>query len=333
MLLILVWAIVISFAIFMYVLLDGFDLGIGILFPWIKSHQERDIMISTILPVWDGNETWLVFGGASLYAAFPLAYSTLLPALYLPLILMLVALIFRGIAFEFRFRVKNKSRIWDISFAAGSITAAFSQGLIVGTFVQGFGHSLPVNASAYSWFTPFSVMTGIAVIIGYALLGSSWLIIQTVGELQERMYRIAKRSLIALTVMLIIVSLWTPFIEPSIMTRWFSLPNIFYLAPLPVLSGATLIYNFYSLNKRNVQNERLPFLLTTLLFIFSYLGFCISDWPYIIPHAVTLWDAASPPSSLKFTIVGVIILLPFLLGYTFYSYHVFRGKVTQTHEY
>lgn len=330
MLLILAWAGVISFAIIMYVLLDGFDLGIGILFPWIKNRQQRDIMISTVMHVWDGNETWLVMGGASLYAAFPIAYSTLLPTLYMPLMIMLAALIFRGITFEFCFKAQKNRFLWDISFAGGSIIAAFMQGIVLGTFVKGYGDHLPLVVSAYHWLTPFSVMTGVAVVAGYALLGATWLIAKTVGELQAKMYAAAKILLCIMVFFLVVVSIWTPLMEPGVMQRWFSVPNIFYLAPLPILSGLAILYTFYCLHKRR---EFLPFSLSIALFVLAYIGFCVSDWPYIIPHALTIWDAASAPSSLKFTLVGVAILLPILLAYTVYSYRVFRGKVTEVEHY
>jgi cytochrome d ubiquinol oxidase subunit II len=330
MLLILTWAAIISFVILMYVLLDGFDLGIGILFPFIKDPHQRDIMFSTITPVWDGNETWLVMGAAALYAAFPVAYSTLLPLLYMPLLIMLAALIFRGISFEFRFKTKRMRYIWDISFSAGSIIAAFTQGLLLGTFVRGYGHVFPIVASDYNWFTPFSIMTGIAVVAGYALLGATWLIIKTTGELQTKMYGYAKFLLAAVAFFLVVVSIWTPYMERIIYARWFSIPNIFYLAPLPILTGIIILYNFYALHRRY---EFLPFWLSIGLFLLAYIGFCISDMPYIIPHALTIWDAASAPSSLIFTLVGVAILLPILIVYTIYSYYVFRGKVTRVEHY
>lgn len=328
--LILTWAAIISFVIIMYVLLDGFDLGIGILFPFIRNTEYRDIMMSTVAPLWDGNETWLVMGGASLYAAFPLAYSTLLPVLYLPLMIMLAALIFRGIAFEFRFKANRSQFLWDISFAGGSISAAFMQGVVLGTFVSGYGSVLPNTLDPYSWLTPFSVMTGIAVVCGYALLGSTWLIVKTVGPLQKSMYTAAKLLLVAVTFFLLVVSLWTPLISNLVMHRWFTWPNIFYLSPLPILTGILIIYNFYCLTR---HYEFLPFILSMALFVFAYIGFLISDWPYIIPHSVTIWQAASPPSSLIFILIGTLILLPILLLYTAYSYRVFRGKVTKAEHY
>lgn len=324
MLLILTWAAIISFIIIMYVLLDGFDLGIGILFPWIKQGQYRDIMMSSVVPIWDGNETWLVFGAATLYAAFPLAYSILLPTLYMPIMILLVSLIFRGVAFEFRFKARRSQFIWDISFAVGSTIAAFIQGIILGTFVQGYGYHLPLSTAPYLWLTPFSIFTGIAVICGYALLGATWLIIKTEGELQNQLFKVAKILLGLVAFFLVAVSVWTPFVEPKIMQRWFSLPNFFYLSPLPLLTIIVVGYNFYCLHK---QKERLPFILSIALFVFAYIGFCISAWPYIVPHALPVWEAAAAPSTLKFILAGTAVLLPILLGYTLYAYHVFRGKV------
>lgn len=324
MILILTWATIISLIIMTYVLLDGFDLGIGILFPWIKQSEFRDIMMSTVVPVWDGNETWLVFGAAALYAAFPIAYGILLPTLYMPIMILLIALIFRGVAFEFRFKAHKSQFIWDIAFAAGSILAAFIQGIILGTFVKGYGTHLPLSHSAYHWFTPFTIFTGVAVVCGYALLGATWLIIKTDGILQEKMYRAAKVLLPLVAFFLVSVSIWTPIVEPQVMQRWFSLPNFYYLSPLPILTVLFVFYNFYCLQKKK---ERLPFILTIGLFVFSYIGFCISAWPYIIPHVLPVWETAAAPSTLKFILVGAAIILPILFIYTLYSYHVFRGKV------
>lgn len=330
MFLILTWASIISLIIMMYVLLDGFDLGVGILFPWIKQSTYRDIMMSTVVPVWDGNETWLVFGAAALYAAFPLAYGVLLPTLYMPIMILLIALIFRGVAFEFRFKAHRSQFIWDIAFSAGSISAAFIQGVILGTFVKGYGSELPLSHSAYHWLTPFTIFTGIAVVCGYALLGANWLIIKTEGELQASMFKAAKILLGTVTFFLICVSLWTPIIEPQVMHRWFTLPNFYYLSFLPILTIVAVFYNFYCLHRKK---EKLPFILTIALFVFSYIGFCISAWPYIIPHVLPVWEAAAPPSTLKFILVGAAIILPILLVYTIYSYHVFRGKVKATIHY
>lgn len=319
----LLWAVIISFVVIMYVILDGFDLGVGILFPWVKSHEQRDIMMSTVVPVWDGNETWLVLGAACLYGAFPLAYSTLLPTLYMPIMLMLAALIFRGVAIEFRFKAEKSRFLWDIAFSGGSTLAAFCQGLILGTFVIGY----TALGKPYQWLTPFSVMTGLAVVSGYALLGSTWLIAKTSDGLQNLMYRYAKRLLLTVAFFMLVVSIWTPLSYARIFDRWFSYPNFIYLSPLPLLTAIVFAWNWHALNKRA---EHLPFILSISLFIFAYIGFCISDWPYIIPHRVTIAEAAAPESSLKFLLVGVCLLLPVLLSYTYYAYRVFRGKVSAT---
>lgn len=324
----IIWAVLLTFIILMYVLLDGFDLGIGILYLFIKNRDERLLMMSTVSPVWDGNETWLVFGGACLYAAFPLAYSNLLPILYLPLLTMLIALIFRGVAFEFSFKAHTSRFLWDIAFNLGSTFAAFAQGLILGTFIQGFNFSGGlIQAGAYDWFTPFSIITGIAVVVGYALLGATWLIMRTEGALQDHMFYMAKRLLIIVGFFLIVVSIWTPFIDPYVLHRWFSLPNFIYLSPLPITTVIISYFAFIGLRRRW---EYLPFILSVGIFWCAYVGFCISIWPYIVPREITIWQAASPPSSLKFTLIGVCILLPVLLTYTLYAYYVFRGKITSS---
>jgi len=320
-----IWGGIIAFIIMMYVLLDGFDLGVGILFPFTKNEYERDIMMNSIAPVWDGNETWMVMGGASLYGAFPVVYSTLLPTLYLPLMLMLGALIYRGIAFEFRPKADRSKFLWNISFTLGSVVAAFCQGVVLGTFVKGY----PIQDGIlvignYQWLTPFSFMTGIGVVIGYALLGATWMLKKSDGELHVRMRRYAKTLMILLLLFFIGVSIWTPFIDPRLMMRWFSMPNMLYLAPLPIVSMGMFLWLWYSL-KQDYHNQ--PFSLTITLFTLAYFGFCISIWPYIIPPYLTLWDAAAPATSQLFCLIGMIILMPILLGYTYYSYFVFRGKV------
>lgn len=328
--LILIWAVLISLIILAYVLLDGFDLGIGILFPWMKGTHTRDIMMSTVAPVWDGNETWLVFGAAALYGAFPRAYGTLLPLLYMPLMLMLMALIFRGLAFEFRFKAHKSQPFWDVAFAAGSMVAALMQGMILGNFVQGYGDTLPITNQAYPWVTPFSVLTGLAVVAGYALLGSSWLIIKTTGVLQARFYQVAKYLLGLVVAFLIVVCLWTPLLTPQILQRWMSPPGFYAMLVLPALISIVVMANFYCLRQRR---EKAPFLLSMALFVLSYIGFCIGVFPYIVPNAMRFWEAAAPPTSLKFTLGGVAVILPMLVLYTAYAYRVFRGKVTQTIHY
>ncbi len=316
-------AAIIAFIIVMYVILDGFDLGIGILYPFVKNHQHRDIMMQTMSPIWDGNETWMVLGAASLYGTFPVVYSTMLPNLYLPILVMLAALIFRGVALEFRFKSMQRRFVWDTAFAVGSILVGFCQGLILGTFVQG---QAPLQAPllGFIWLTPFTIFTGFAVIVGYALLGAGWLIGRTENDLQATMYKVAKILLIILTICLLIVSAWSPFIAHEVMERWFKMPYLFYLAPLPIATAICIAAAFYSLYRRF---HWWPFILSIGVFIFSYIGFAISIWPYLIPYKVTIWEAAAPHSTQVFYLVGVVILLPVLLAYTAYSYYVFRGKV------
>ena len=313
--------------IIIYVILDGFDLGLGILFPFVKDNTQRDLMMHSVAPVWDGNETWLVFGAAILYATFPLAYAVLLPALYLPIILMLIALIFRGISFEFRFKAQKSRFIWNWAFALGSTLAAFLQGAILGTYVKGF---IMIDKTHYviaqpSWLTPFSFMTGLAVVAGYGLLGATWMIIKSQAALQQRMYQAAEFCLIAVAIFLIIVTVWTPYHDPVIIQRWFRFPDFFYLLPFPILATLAVFYTLHTLNKRY---EYLPFFLSIAIFLFSYIGLCLTVWPYIIPRVVTIWEAAAPRSSQLFTLVGALIIMPLLLIYTWYAYRVFRGKVS-----
>ena len=323
----LIWAIIIIFGIMMYVVMDGFDLGIGILFPFIKGEKDRDVMMNTVAPVWDGNETWLVLGGAALFGAFPLAYSVVLSALYLPLILMLMGLIFRGVAFEFRFKARPEKRhIWDKSFIGGSLVATFFQGVALGAFIDG----LPVVNRQYAgggldWLSPFTVFCGIALIVAYALLGCTWLIMKTEGELQERMHKLGRPLALAVLVLMGIVSLWTPLAHTDIAARWFTLPNLFWFLPVPILVLVTM----YGLLKAIARKAHYtPFLLTLVLIFLGYSGLGISLWPNIIPPSISIWDAAAPPQSQGFMLVGTLFIIPFILGYTFWSYYVFRGKAT-----
>ena len=323
----LIWAIIIIFGIMMYVVMDGFDLGIGILFPFIKGEKDRDVMMNTVAPVWDGNETWLVLGGAALFGAFPLAYSVVLSALYMPLILMLMGLIFRGVAFEFRFKARPEKRhIWDKSFIGGSLVATFFQGVALGAFIDG----LPVVNRQYAgggldWLSPFTVFCGIALIVAYALLGCTWLIMKTEGELQERMHKLGRPLALAVLALMGVVSLWTPLAHTDIAARWFTLPNLFWFLPVPILVLVTM----YGLIKAIARKAHYtPFLLTLVLIFLGYSGLGISLWPNIIPPSISIWDAAAPPQSQGFMLVGTLFIIPFILGYTFWSYYVFRGKVT-----
>jgi cytochrome d ubiquinol oxidase subunit II len=321
----LVWAILLSVAIFAYVVLDGFDLGIGILFPLLRPGHERDTAMTSVAPVWDGNETWLVLGGGGLMAAFPLAYSIVMPAVYAPIIVMLLGLIFRGVAFEFRWRDKAHEAWWDRGFAWGSIAAAFSQGLVLGAFVQG----IAVEGRAYAggwfdWLTPFSILTGLSLVAGYGLLGAGWLIWKTTGDLQARIYRLAWPLAFATFAALFAVSLWSPYLHPEIARRWFTLPGIAIFWPLPMLAAAASLALVWALRTRR---EALPFPLTLGLFLTGFAGLGVSLHPYVVPRAVTIWEAAAPDKSLAFLLVGALILLPIILGYTGYAYWVFRGKV------
>ncbi|MCC7274857.1 MAG: cytochrome d ubiquinol oxidase subunit II [Alphaproteobacteria bacterium] len=321
----LVWAAIVAFGIALYVALDGFDLGIAILFPLVRGRADRDVMMNSVAPVWDGNETWLVLGGAALFGAFPLAYAVLLPALYLPIMVMLLALVFRGVAFEFRFKATRSRAVWDWAFAAGSTVATFVQGVALGAFIQGF----PVvdrqyAGGAFDWATPFSLFTGAALVAGYAALGCGWLIMRTEGALQERCYRLMGPFAAALLAAIAIVSLWTPLLHPQIAQRWFALPNLLLFAPVPLLVAAAAVLLWRAIAARR---ERLPFLLTLALFFLGYTGLAISLWPNVVPPSLSIWDAAAPPQSQSFLLVGVLLLLPVILGYTAYSYWVFRGKV------
>lgn len=323
----LIWAVIIIFGVMMYVVMDGFDLGIGMLFPFVKAEQDRDVMMNTVAPVWDGNETWLVLGGAGLFGAFPMAYSVVLEALYLPLILMLIGLIFRGVAFEFRFKAKDDKRhIWDKAFIGGSLVATFFQGVALGAFIEGFKVvDRHYAGGTLDWLTPFSLFSGLGLIVAYTLLGCTWLIMKTEGPLQAQMHKLGRPLALVLLVVIGIVSLWTPIAYPQIADRWFSMPNLIWFMPVPLL----VLVTFYGLFKAVARSANYtPFLLTLVLIFLGYSGLGISLWPYIIPPSISIWDAAAPPQSQGFMLVGTLFILPFILGYTFWSYYVFRGKVT-----
>ncbi len=322
----LVWAVIILFSIMMYVVMDGFDLGIGMLFPFFPEKTDRDVMMNTVAPVWDGNETWLVLGGAGLMAAFPLAYSIVLTALYLPLVLMLVGLIFRGVAFEFRFKARDDTRHWwDKAFAAGSFAAAFFQGVTLGAYLNGIamrdGH---YAGGALDWITPFSLFTGVGLVVAYMLLGSTWLVMKTDGELQRQMRLRTQHWVWALLAVIAAISLWTPLAHAPIAARWFSLPNLVYFAPVPLLVVAVAYWLLRSLKR---GGEAAPFLLTLALVFLGYSGLGISLWPNVIPPGTTIWQAAAPPQSLGFTLVGALLIIPVILMYTAFGYWIFRGKV------
>jgi cytochrome bd ubiquinol oxidase subunit II len=320
-----IWAGLIAFAVLAYVIMDGFDLGIGILFPFYRSESDRDRMMNSVAPVWDGNETWLVLGGGGLFAVFPLAYAVIMPALYAPIIIMLLALVFRGVAFEFRWRTTRGKFLWDWAFAVGSLAATFAQGIALGTIVQG----IPVADRAYAggwwnWLTLFSAFTGIALVVGYALLGAGWLIYKTDGTLQDKAYRYALVLGPATLILIGLVSLWTPFLEPLYMERWFSWPRMLYTIPVPLLVAMAAYFLIKSILRRE---ELTPFLSALALFVLSFIGLGISFYPYIVPPTLTIWDAAAPDESLGFLLIGAAVLIPIILAYTAYAYWVFRGKV------
>jgi cytochrome d ubiquinol oxidase subunit II len=305
--------------------MDGFDLGLGMLFPLFPKKADRDVMMNTVAPVWDGNETWLVLGGGGLMAAFPLAYAVLMPALYTPMIAMLIGLIFRGVAFEFRWRTQRERNLWDIAFAAGSLLAAMAQGVALGAILQGIHvEGRHYGGGWWDWLTPFSILTGLSVVVGYALLGATWLVMKTEGELRDEAYRLSWWLLFAMIAAMGAVSLATPFLHMEYARRWFDWPNIVLTAPVPIaVAGVTLLLLRSLANK---QDHR-PFFLTLALFGLSYAGLGISMWPYIVPRSITIWQAASPENSQIFMLFGVAILIPMILGYTAWAYYVFRGKV------
>lgn len=323
--LVLVWAALLGFAILAYVMLDGFDLGVGILFPFVPDHAHRDQMMNSVAPVWDGNETWLVLGGGGLLAAFPLAYAVALPALYAPITVMVLALVFRGVAFEFRVRSQKHRLWWDVAFAGGSLAAAFSQGVVLGAYLQGIRVAERAYAGGnWDWLTPFSVLTGIALIIGYALLGATWLVMKTADDLQRRARRYARTAGIGTLILIGVVSLWTPFLHPEYAARWFAWPANLFTFAVPALVAVCALVLFRGLAR---GHEVAPFFAALGLFALSYAGLGISLFPYIVPPSLSFWDAAAPDASLRFLLVGALVLLPMILCYTAYAYWVFRGKV------
>jgi len=319
----MIWALIIGFAVIMYVVMDGFDLGLGILFPFAPDEDARDVMMNSVAPVWDGNETWLVLGGAGLLAAFPLVYSVFLPALYIGVFLMLAGLIFRGVAFEFRFKSRGRRIWWNRAFCWGSAVATFAQGAVVGSYIQGFAvKDFVYVGDAFDWLSPFTVLTGLGMMAGYALLGATWLILKSEGYVQDWAYRIAPKLLMAVLAVFAIISIWTPFVDPNVWSRWFDHIQLIWV--LPALSMACAFTIFRSVRRRD---EGLPFISTLGLFIFTYLGLVASKWPVIVPPNYTIWDAASAPESQLFLLIGMLFVIPVVLTYTAWSYWVFRGKV------
>jgi cytochrome d ubiquinol oxidase subunit II len=320
-----VWALLIGTAVALYIVLDGFDLGLGILFPFFPSESDRDQMMNSVAPFWDGNETWLILGGGGLWVAFPKAYAVIMPALYLPVILMLLALIFRGVAFEFRWVAKPRERKWDVAFAAGSTVAAFSQGVILGGLLQGITVVDGQFAGGpLDWLTPFALLCGCGLVAGYALLGSTWLLMKTEGPVEQRARRMAPALLALLLVFVAGVSLWTPIAIERIAERWFTLPNLYYLMPVPVLTALLAWWCWRGIVGGGTLQ---PFFSAVGIFMLAYSGLVISNAPWLVPPTLTIWDTAAHISSQVFMLIGTTLLLPMVLGYTVFVFWVFRGKL------
>ena len=320
-----VWTLILGAGIFFYVLLDGFDLGVGILYNFMPDTRSRNLVMNAIAPVWDGNETWLVLGGVALLAAFPLAFAILIPALYFPILVMLLALVFRGVAFEFRFRDAEHKTFWDHGFFYGSLIATLAQGMMLGAFIQGFKvEGRAFAGGALDFLTPFSILTGIALVFGYALLGAGWLVLKTEDDIQARARRYGRICLAVVVIGIVVVSLWTPLASDAVFSRWFSWPNILILSPVPIASALVAWATWRALSGASQFGG---FFGAVGLFALSYIGIAISLFPLIVPHHYTLMQAASPPGTQAFLLVGTLFLLPVILFYSGWSYWVFRGKV------
>jgi cytochrome d ubiquinol oxidase subunit II len=319
------WTLILGMGVFFYVLLDGFDLGVGMLYRFLPDKESRHLAMNSIAPVWDGNETWLVLGGVGLLAAFPLAFAIIIPAVYFPVLILLLALIFRGVAFEFRLRDVEHLTFWEHGFSSGSAAAAFAQGVVLGSLIQGFEvEGRAFSGNSFDFLTPFSVFSGVALMAGYALLGACWLVMKTEGALQAHARKLALWCLYGVVIAIAGVSVWTPLVHPYVAERWFSWPNILYLAPIPSLTGVLILWVRQALR---TGKEVVPFVGSAGIFVLSYAGIAISLWPFIVPYRFTLWDTASTPNTQAFLLVGTMFLLPIILINMGWSYWVFRGKV------
>lgn len=320
-----IWAFIIAFAVFAYVVMDGFDLGIGILFPTFQPGRERDRAMNSIAPVWDGNETWLVLGGGGLFAAFPLAYAVILPATYPLIIAMLLGLVFRGVAFEYRWRDPGHQAFWDKAFTGGSFVAALAQGMTLGALLQG----IEVEGRAYAgswwdWLTPYTLLTGLGTVAGYALLGSTWLIWKLDGAEQAHARKLAIWAGGATIVLMGAVSLYNIALNEEYASHWLTAPQIYWVAPVPIVTAVVSLSLLHSILK--ARNSK-PFWLAIALFFLGMSGLGVTIWPYVVPPGVTIWDAAAPERSQIFMLVGVAITMPLIIAYTVWAYWVFRGKV------
>jgi cytochrome d ubiquinol oxidase subunit II len=323
--LVLLWTVLLGLAVFYYVVFDGFDLGVGMLYGFVPDAASRSTAMNSIAPIWDGNETWLVFGGLGLLAAFPLAFAIIIPAVYFPILIMLLALVFRGVAFEFRFKRPVLKRFWDGAFCGGSMLATFAQGTVLGAFIQGFKvDGRQFSGTSFDWVNPFPLAVGLALMFGYGLLGAGWLILKTEGDLQAWARRAGRVCLVVVLLAIVAVSIWTPMTQADIARRWFSWPDIAFLSPVPIATALIALWEWYALSHRH---ELSPFLAAIGLFLLSFVGIAISLWPFIVPYHYTLWQAASSASTQAFLLIGTLFLLPVILMYTAWSYWVFRGKV------
>jgi cytochrome d ubiquinol oxidase subunit II len=320
-----IWTVILGLAVFFYVLLDGFDLGVGMLYGLAPDGRSRNTIMNSIAPIWDGNETWLVLGGLGLLAAFPAAFAVIIPAVYFPILVMLLALVFRGVAFEFRIRDAENKTFWDRAFCYGSAIATFAQGTVLGAFVQGFPvHDGQFAGTSFTFLTPFSVLTGVALMFGYGLLGAGWLVLKTEGAIQAAARRQGRICLMGVVIAIAMVSFWTPLMSSAVAARWFTWPNTALFAPVPLLSGAIALWTWRSLASKA---EATPFFGAIGLFVLTYIGLAISLFPMIVPYQLTLWEASSSPRTQAFLLVGTLFLLPVILTYSSWSYWVFRGKV------
>ena len=320
-----IWTVILAVSVFMYVLLDGFDLGVGILFPFAPDDHARDTMMASVAPVWDGNETWLIMGGIGMLTAFPVAFAVIFPALYFPVLAMLLGLIFRGVAFEFRPTAVTSRKHWDRAFFWGSLIATFAQGCILGKFVLGFEmKGRQYAGTTLDWLHPFVLAVGVGLVFGYVLIGAAWLVMKTEGPLQQWARAKARLALIGVLAFIVLVSVWTPLLHERIAERWFSWPNIAYFSPVPVMTALLALWLWRALAR---GNDAIPFFTAMGLFALSYLGLAISLFPYIVPHTLTLWDAATAPEGQAFLLIGTLFLIPVIFMYVGWSYWVFRGKV------
>ena len=324
-----VWFAILALFLFLYIMLDGFDLGVGILSVTASSEERRSILMTSLSNIWDANETWLVLMGGSLFGAFPLAYSTILNALYIPIFMMIFGFIFRGVAFEFREQATRKL-FWNVAFGAGSFLAALGQGFALGGVLAGikvdeYGHFI---GTSWDWLNLPSILVALTLIQGYVLIGSTYLVWKTTGELQQTHYKTAQIAAITTLIGAILITIATPIFYESARDRLFSQPLVYIFASIPVL-GVILIWQL--LQSLNEKAERTPFIWTILLFLLTFLGLALVVFPYIIPTEITIYQAAADPSSMVIMIIFIGALIPIMLFYNLYSYVVFRGKVTDGH--